>query len=189
MPPQFENNVPPVINPIPPYKHTRLILFIILIIIIGLLAVWYFFTPQVVPNRYQRIFPTQQITTAEQLSDWRTYKNEKYGFELKYPKDLNASEDDEPAFSTVTIGGNLLHIGVENRLVKEVDVCEQKKDTANIGIQQTNWCLDGNPDDRWVSFINKETPPVGITFYCWFPLTQNNRSVCNNILSTFKFTK
>lgn len=134
-------------------------------------------------------FISTSTPTTIDTSNWKTYKNEEYGFEVKYPEGLSVSEDKEATFSTITIGGNLLHIGVENKLIKEVDACIQKEDTTNIGAQTADWCLDGNPDDRWISFINQETPPVGVVFYCWFPLTQNNKSVCNNILSTFKFTK
>src|SRR3989344_6628216 len=36
--------------------------------------------------------PTQPITSPDEISDWKIYKNEKYGFEFKYPLEWNLVE-------------------------------------------------------------------------------------------------
>ncbi len=97
MPPQ-ENNVPEVNNliippanftPIPPLANNPvppkprgnafLLVLTFLLILTGIFGVWYFSHP--LPDE------VEEIVLVDKFSDWKTYKNEEYGFEFKYPAD------------------------------------------------------------------------------------------------------
>ena len=57
-------------------------------------AYFLFFQPSDVPviPVYQNSTTVATSTTATDMSDWKTYTNSQYGFELKYPSKLNISE-------------------------------------------------------------------------------------------------
>ncbi len=97
MPPQNiqQNQTNPTPTPYPDKKHltkARLLFFIIILILVGILSAGYFL------NKYSEQAPltTQQIATStDEFADWKTYRNEEYGFEFKYPPSLNASICDQ----------------------------------------------------------------------------------------------
>lgn len=62
-----------------------LIIIIILAIIVGVGVLWYAKRPE---KPYQPV----EVKKSE-TADWKTYKNEKYGFEIKYPKDWTIKEE------------------------------------------------------------------------------------------------
>jgi hypothetical protein len=97
MPPQ-ENNiqqVPPVNNPVPAnnpvpetpiksklnrnIKYAFLLVLTFLLIVAGLFAVWYF------SNSTPDEETDMSISLTNNFSDWKTYRNEYYGIEFKYP--------------------------------------------------------------------------------------------------------
>lgn len=98
MPPESQNNFRPANNPLPlelPRKHTRLILLIVAVFLVGILAIGYFWyqnkqTP--VPVKSQNL---TVASSTNEFADWKTYTNEEYGFEFKYPNDwiLEADRD------------------------------------------------------------------------------------------------
>ena len=63
-----------------------LVIVIILAIIVGGGALWYTKRPE---KPYQQV----EIKKSE-TADWKTYENEEYGFEIKYPLGSEANEDD-----------------------------------------------------------------------------------------------
>jgi len=92
MPPQFENNIPPVNNPIPEnnpmqntpvplkpsHKYAFLLTLTALLILAGVFGIWYFSNP--LPEE-----ETEASAIINRFADWKTYRNEEYGFEVKYP--------------------------------------------------------------------------------------------------------
>lgn len=92
MPPQFQpqfvpnDNVPiPENNPTQqkhPHKHAFIITLTFLLVLTGVFGVWYFSNP--LPEEESN---GSTLLTTSKFADWKTYKNEKYGFEIKYPVD------------------------------------------------------------------------------------------------------
>jgi hypothetical protein len=63
-----------------------IVLVIILAIIVGGGALWYAKRPE---QPYQLV----EIKKTENITDWKTYRNEKYGIEIKYPSIYQVSEE------------------------------------------------------------------------------------------------
>lgn len=86
-----QNQIPPALANLPlSRKHTRLVLLTILMILIGVVVVGYFWY-----QNEQNDLPATTTTTptTDQFSDWKTYRNLEYGFEMKYPHWWNERED------------------------------------------------------------------------------------------------
>lgn len=98
-------NFPPVNSPVqlePLRKHTRLSLLVLALILVGVLAVGYFWY-QNEQSSMDKFIPddsgleTRNLSVASstnQFTDWKTYRNEKYGFEFKYPNNAQVSISD-----------------------------------------------------------------------------------------------
>lgn len=83
MPPQFQNQFNPTIAPKPSRSHKFLVVLTFLLFLSGAYAIWYSFNlpPEPEPENLS-------VTTTDEFADWKTYRNEEYGFEFKYPNDL-----------------------------------------------------------------------------------------------------
>lgn len=79
MPPQFENNVKPNNPETKPAKsHKFLITLFVLFLASAAFAWWY------LCNLPQDLESETFATQTSEFSDWKTYRNEEYGFEFKY---------------------------------------------------------------------------------------------------------
>jgi hypothetical protein len=61
-----------------------LLIVIILAVIVGSIVLW-------CPLKEEQVYQTPEIKKTE-TTDWKTYRNEEYGFEIKYPETWNISE-------------------------------------------------------------------------------------------------
>lgn len=92
----------PIPQPIPPKPKTKPLYWIILIVVAIIAiagttcAIWYgqkemieiqetIIQPSQLPEA--KPSPTADLSRDEVLRDWQTYRNEEYGFEVKYPED------------------------------------------------------------------------------------------------------
>ena len=67
-----------------------LLLILTLVAFIGI-GYWAYKNRRTKINPQQKPIPTSTLSTD--MSDWKTYKNEEFGFEIKYPKEFILSEN------------------------------------------------------------------------------------------------
>jgi len=83
MPPQFQKQFDPANRAPAPEKPAHrygfLIILTVLLILTGIFGVWYFSNP--LPEE-----ETEIVALSNKFANWKTYKNEEYGFEFKYPE-------------------------------------------------------------------------------------------------------
>lgn len=191
--------MPPQAHPdnIPHYatrtrSHTFLITLTILLILSGIFGVWYFSQPA--PDLESEFSSLQKSDN----SDWKTYRNEEYGFEFRYPKEYEVTltstkvlEISESRYGDTEHPGIWIYTYQNNNLqpldwwkksksyqaqdqissIKNIFGIEGIKINSSEGLQEQH--LVFGYKDRIIDVLN-----IGINEY-----------LINQILSTFKFTK
>ncbi len=148
----------------------------------------------------------QNITLKDEITDWKTYKNEELGFELKYPTDWRVAE---------IKGGGAIGAGfgpkskVEDTLFGVIIVSEiptlgtkganyeiTKVDTVSFGGYPAKKVYTKNLSvgKEWARlYIEKNGSIFSIGQPTLnnsnFPFENKYNNIINQILSTFKFTK
>jgi hypothetical protein len=105
------------------FAHLVLIIGVVLVGIFGIsyLIVKDGFIPKPAPT----ITSTPTTSESNDTSDWKTYKNEKFGYQLSYPNDYVICHDEETS-------GDILHSIQLNKYFESV--CEQAG-LSDISIQ------------------------------------------------------
>lgn len=186
-------------------KNVLIFAFIFVLVIIGIYFSYRFLNTQRFPYSNQEA--QQVIQEKDEMLNWKTYRNEKYGFEFKYPAILFDDVRETPTYSTlfsaygergeifVHVINEKLNLNAEvgpnhpDILVKDLKTLEINNLTAyeyNFG--------DGGLTARTVLFeFGNNTLKFNFVFSYGVDTSPNvkplvrDEYLMNQILSTFKF--
>lgn len=176
---------PQPLNPTPPNNNNKIIIVICSIIVIILLLVFGYF-----------LFSKKQTTPIQPLQtdiiDQKTYRNEEYGFEFKYPNDwvqtpkppdgfiFAISKNSENTYYWIKI--NFISKNTIDRLIKRlVPQCSLPD------------CELSKVDDISIEFYKKfgyatiNKPGIGTVEFSVVPVNESTTIILRKIISTFKF--
>src|SRR3989344_3231718 len=185
--------------PISPKKLTPKLLAIIVaaLVLAGIAYGGYWYWQE------QDLIVPPSPSPADETSEWKTYRNERYGFEIKYPasKPINEYESNvknDNLFFSLDIdykqtngdmGGFPVYLRLDIVPTSQKTDCVGEYDgTLTIGGFLTGRCLNsgsyfGEGEGLWVDVIKDELKYVfRADFY------DINRGAVDNIIATFKFT-
>ncbi len=212
MPPQFENNISPANEPVlleSPRKHTRLVCLTIVMILVGVLAIAFFWYH----NKQAPVssIENQSLTSsssADQLAEWKTYTNTKYGISIEYPpyntelkglsENINVEllDNKEPED-----GPNAFWIGVSQDIWRER---YEKRESYKIGDECANneqeMCKVYSLNPFVLKILENYAEPYPDPYKLVFPTDTFQLTVgplphsvtdeeLDKIISTFKFTE
>jgi len=198
-------------------KSFSKILILIIIIIITLVAGGFLaYQYLLVPKEEVKVSEVKMLeevkkpeeVTKDEIADWKTYKNEEYGFEIKYPKDWHAEAEANPTFPGQEPGVIKFGVSFENYPPGEG---YEKKDWRLIllGIEETSitkWLdtmkeTEGKIEEITINSLRgyKAVNPVGIyafvakdkyvySLMALFPDTITEK-IFNQMFFTFRFLK
>lgn len=154
--------------------HRYLIAAALILLAIGLGSwIWH--------NQVPKLFPTPKTPIADETSDWKTYRNEEYGFEFKYPANWEVSmtyHTNADGSVKTSSGFKISPVGLSDVSQdfisiggpRMVSLCE------DFGLSQPVKCIGGGKE----SLI-----PLTYTYSNDFSILK----VFDSFLSTFKFIK
>jgi len=144
----------------------------------------------------------------EELKEWKTYKNEEYGFEFKYPENWIMETETNSDVTTIIARPNYqiideqviqpinLSVGISNKniIVDRGNIGWDGITLSGKAALDTGWKTDLDRQDRVIVISN--TPIyIGVGYstlktsvFPWY-LPEDSKDVLDKILSTFKFTK
>lgn len=143
---------------------------------------------------FDQILSTFKFVDLNSASDWQTYRNEKYGFEMKYPKDWKLSEGNYfDNFYVFFKADSYNQIGILPSGELDYGLPSQDPVVEDISIGNKNatkkeWTLSGNRFLTQIYF--KEIPANwGANQRIDIQALRQYSTIIDQILSTFKFTK
>ncbi|MBI4049702.1 MAG: hypothetical protein HY395_02730 [Candidatus Doudnabacteria bacterium] len=193
----MESITPELNNPSPLNKHKLLGYLFLALVFAGAVALAYW---------WQYGTDNKQ---ADEITDWKTYRNEEYGFEFKYPKDLEAKEElhkdfritdgeTEKVFDWLNVS---IDYGAENgRIILTMnhpgfglEVVEEKIDDKIISVNNINMqreVLTVKFGGKFILYSFSSDPDHNYLFFADIPKNkETSLKLSDDIVSTFKFLK
>jgi hypothetical protein len=91
-----QENIPPVIQPQPPKQLNKKLVATLGLVVVGLVILVAIGGYFVWKGKQKSILPHIPVITASDIPNWQTYTNEKYGFEIQFPKNWKVALENEP---------------------------------------------------------------------------------------------
>lgn len=171
-----------------------LLIIFILGVIVGAGSLW-LSQKQTIPITQLQEIKKPERPSQDETANWNTYKNEKYGFEFKYPPELQiGGGDDEEIWGSY--GGQSVNVSIEIVPFQDFSTLhptwrEMSSRIKNINqINATEYYnpnKEGSINDKrfvYISLPNQNQKQIEIFVEVGFGNATEN---FNNILSTFKF--
>ncbi|OGZ18385.1 MAG: hypothetical protein A2V72_02120 [Candidatus Nealsonbacteria bacterium RBG_13_37_56] len=167
-----------------------LTIIIVLAVIIGggIIAYQYYWLPK------EEVKKSEIETPKDETSDWKTYSNEEYGFEFKYPETWNVSEEYANMVEIININKPLEKIIILKSSgpppeTMDMQIIESKTVIVD-NITTTRELMRGRFEDNKDNYYLRVFIPEKNIFY-HADFNKDNFEefslIYNKILSTFKF--
>ncbi len=183
----------------------------------GMITLSILYSPnQDIKSFFRQILSTFKFTEPADTSDWQTYKNEQYGFEVKYPKDWTFSERNtggsnigvrfdsskitqkgcdinaraDVGDNPFSCPGNGFDINIEDGLTRDKYI-DNFKEGSKLIVSQTEDIIISGKKFTKIIFANY-SPQYIIEGSGWLLIFESNGAYDRTdqiILSTFKFTE
>ncbi len=183
---------------------TSVILIAILVVFVGAVGYFIFKNPPPVAEEPTPSPSQNQVTTttstpsADQTANWKTYRNAKYGFEVKYPErwQYDLAPDEEGIFlheksdgqenPSMAIRALPLYKGRSIKEIRELEFINFQQDCKNTSFAGDTHAYDCSPaitfaGERDILFVKDRVP------FRIFDSLLNDKS--KMIISTFTFIK
>lgn len=145
---------------------------------------------------YQSQKQTKTLRTLEDIKEWKTYKNEKYGYSINYPNSWEFSErDDNLATYTVLSPTDKKPLGFINISVSDGKYWEEYRGGA-IKNRYQEYSFNGISalkfdEDKFDKGLTFKSPIMNYYFAITYGYGRDNnqKQLMDQILSTFEFTE
>lgn len=104
-------------------------------------------------------------TSTMDISDWKTYKNEKYGFTIRYPSFMQINESE----SGVSVDNGAIYI---NDFLKTEEECifisKETSDKQDLTLRKANQKINGILFNYYVNYPENIGSYCGMSAGCWY---------------------
>jgi len=121
----------------------------------------------------------EELCVADQTAGWKTYKNDEYGFELKYPSNLNIDEENENGITLLDYERGKENFDESQRYISVkatgIPLNSQNKDTTPV-LQES--CIGNNKKENPLLFKENFVNSDGANFSYYANYPENISAFC-----------